>query len=93
MISYSKRTETKQKDRRKQEVLYKYGMRLRPAMPGAQPRGFVKFDESDSRYHNVIYYGDQLSEETMKAYELDYLGEEADEQATPCNSKGQTSTH
>lgn len=56
--------------------MYKYGMRLRPAMPGAQPRDFEKFDESDKRYWNVLYYKRQLTQEEMKAYDLDYLGEE-----------------
>lgn len=63
--------------------MYKYGMRLRPAMPGAQPRDFVKFTEPEEEkqtfkrhYWNILYYTRKLAQEEMKAYDLDYLGEE-----------------
>ena len=63
--------------------MYKYGMRLRPAMPGAQPRDFVKFTEPTEEkqtfkrhYWNILYYKRILTQEEMKAYDLDYLGEE-----------------
>lgn len=56
--------------------MYKYGMRLRPVGMGCQPKGFVKFDESDDRYWNVLYYNRELSQDEVNNYELDYLGEE-----------------
>lgn len=32
-------------------ILYKYGMKLRPVSPGAQPKNFIKFE--DGGYHLV----------------------------------------
>lgn len=55
-------------------MLHKYGMRLRGASPGAQPKDFKRFDESDSRYWNVLYYDRILTDEETYHYSLDYLG-------------------
>lgn len=54
--------------------MFKYGMRLRPVGIGCQPKGFVKFDESDRRYWNVLYYDRKLTEEEQRNFELDFLG-------------------
>lgn len=60
--------------------MYRYGMRLRGASIGAQPKGFIKFDESDNRYYNVLYYPERLCDEDVWHYSLDYLGECEDEE-------------
>ena len=59
-------------------TLYKYGMRLRGCSLGAQPRGFIKFDESDKKYWNVLYYDRQLDDKEVEHYSLDFLGTEND---------------
>ena len=58
--------------------LKKYGMRLRPAGPGCQPRGMVKFEDTNKTrtgYWSVIYYEEELTEKDMFIYSLDFLGE------------------
>lgn len=55
---------------------YAYGMRLRPASPGAQPKGLIDIKEGGKMYHNIITYSRILSEKEVRDYELDYLGEE-----------------
>ena len=59
--------------------LYKYGMRLRPYGIGCQPtQGFVCCADGavvdGHRYHNFIYYAENLSKEDVSNYELDYIG-------------------
>ena len=50
---------------------FKYYMDERPVSPGAQPRGFTRFDEADpgARY-GAIYYGHRLSKKEISDYEL-----------------------
>ena len=50
---------------------YKYYMNARPVSPGAQPRGFSRFDESDrgGRW-GAIYYPRELTKQEIKNYEL-----------------------
>ena len=55
---------------------YAYGMRLRPASPGAQPKGLIDIKEGGKKYYNIITYSRLLSEKEVRDYELDYLGEE-----------------
>lgn len=58
---------------------YLYGMRLRAAAPGAQPKGLDTWTEDVSgKYWSIIYYLRPLTEEECKAYDLDYLGREDD---------------
>lgn len=59
-------------------MYYLYGMRLRPAMPGAQPRHFEivtdRFlDLFCRKYYDIIAYQRRLSEEEIRDYELDFL--------------------
>lgn len=59
--------------------MYKYGMRLRGYSIGCQPIGVVKhrdFSSKENGYYSYIYYKDELTEEEIKRYDLDYLGEE-----------------
>jgi hypothetical protein len=60
--------------------LYKYGMRLRPAGIGAQPKDFERFEEPKQKYNrfywNILYYSRKLTDDEMKNYDLDYLGEQ-----------------
>lgn len=56
------------------KTLYRYGMRERPVDIGCQPNDFDHFDESDSRYWNVVYYDHKLSTEDADHYSMDYLG-------------------
>lgn len=53
--------------------LYAYGMRLRGFSPGCQPkRGFVTLLDS-SKYHDILLYDRQLTEQELRDYELDAL--------------------
>lgn len=54
--------------------LYKYGMRMRPAGLGCQPNGFIKI-LGDEHYYDVVIYNRRLTDEEIKRYEMDYLGE------------------
>lgn len=56
---------------------FMYGMRLRPFAPGCQPmKGLVVVEDDDTgKYWNILGYEKQLSDEDLKAFELDYLGE------------------
>ena len=58
-------------------MLYKYGMRLRGFSIGCQPMdGLVRReDDPTGRYHNILIYDRQLTEQELKDHELDYLGE------------------
>jgi hypothetical protein len=57
--------------------MYKYGMRLRGFSIGCQPMiGLVRReDDSTGRYHDVLVYDRQLTDQELEDYELDYLGE------------------
>ncbi len=57
--------------------LYIYGMRLRGCSPGAQPKkGLDSFTESaDPKYYDILYYSRKLTDEEVREYELDYLGQ------------------
>ena len=50
---------------------YKYYMNERPLSPGAQPRGFSRFDENDhgGRW-GAIYYPKELTAQEISRYEL-----------------------
>lgn len=60
------------------KIKYRYGMRLRGASPGAQPRAGLLEIEEDPRgkYHNILVYSRRLTVEELKQYELDYLWRE-----------------
>ena len=55
---------------------YKYGMRLRGFSIGCQPRkGFVeRQDDTEGKYHDIIIYNRELTEDELNKYELDRLG-------------------
>ena len=54
---------------------YYYGMRLRGFSPGAQPKGFIeRRDDPLERYHDILVYPRQLTEDELRDYELDFLG-------------------
>lgn len=59
----------------KNKRVYKYGMRLRGASPGAQPaEGLLEVnDDPLQEYHSILLYNRPLSPEEVKDYELDYL--------------------
>lgn len=59
---------------------YRYGMRLRGFSLGCQPKGVKKrLDDTTGKYHDIIEYDRQLTQQEIKEYELDFLGEEEDE--------------
>lgn len=52
-------------------------MRLRGFSPGAQPKGVVDvYNDPSGRYWCIIVYARKLTEQEVRDYELDYLGEE-----------------
>lgn len=56
--------------------VYRYGMRLRGFASGCQPMdGLLEWNDCDGDYYSILFYSRKLSEEEMKAYDLDYLGE------------------
>lgn len=59
---------------------YIYGMRLRGASPGAQPKeGLTEIQDGDGRYYNILAYERKLTSKERTDYELDYIGEYDDE--------------
>lgn len=60
-------------------MTYKYGMRLRPVGMGCQPSRWCKYEDADKTktgYWIFVWYNHKLSDEDLKAYDMDYLGEE-----------------
>ena len=57
--------------------MYRYGMRLRGFSIGCQPMtGLIRReDDPTGKYHDVLVYDRQLTDQELKGYELDYLGE------------------
>ena len=57
--------------------MFKYGMRLRGFSIGCQPmKGFYeRQDDPGRKYHDILIYERKLTDEELKDYELDFLGE------------------
>ena len=57
--------------------MYKYGMRLRGFAPLCQPKNGLLFvrDDPKGRYYDILLYNRKLTEQELREYELDYLGE------------------
>lgn len=54
-------------------------MRLRPLGMGCQPSRWCKAEDSDKAktgYWSFVWYNYKLSDEDLKAYDMDYLGTE-----------------
>lgn len=62
--------------------MYKYGMRLRGFSIGCQPsRGFMDaMPDTTGRYWDILFYSRKLTDEELKSYELDFLGEGSPEE-------------
>ena len=55
---------------------YLYGMRLRPAGPGAQPiKGLLRIAPGGGQYHDLLIYDRKLTDEELEEYELDYIND------------------
>ena len=55
---------------------YWYGMRLRGFSPGCQPMdGLDAVMEGNEKYHNILIYNRELTDEEIRDYELDRLEE------------------
>ena len=56
---------------------YKYGMRLRGFSLGCQPMEYLHdVRESDGNpYYSYLFYTEKLTEDQIRNFELDYLGE------------------
>jgi len=54
---------------------YQYGMRLRGFSIGCQPmKGLVSAEDDETgRYHSILTYNRELSEDEVRDYELDEL--------------------
>jgi hypothetical protein len=54
---------------------FRYGMRLRGFSIGCQPmKGFLRReDDVTGKYHDILVYGRQLTEQEIEDYELDAL--------------------
>lgn len=55
--------------------MFTYGMRLRGFAPGCQPMNGLKFriDDPSDEYYDLLVYDRELTDEELRAYELDYL--------------------
>lgn len=58
-------------------VMYKYGMRLRGFSIGCQPmKGIIEGkDDPSGKYWSILTYSRKLSDDELRNYELDYIGE------------------
>ena len=58
------------------EKIYCYGMRLRGFSIGCQPMdGFYeRTDDVTGKYHDVIWYTRELTDDECKHYSLDFIG-------------------
>ena len=56
---------------------YRYGMRLRGFSPGTFPKGgfLRREDDPTGKYWDILVYDVALTDEVIKAYELDELTE------------------
>lgn len=56
-------------------MTYTYGMRLRGFSPGCQPMKGLRdrLDDTTGRYHDILVYERKLTDEELRAYELDFL--------------------
>ena len=55
-------------------VEYLYGMRLRPAGPGAQPmKGLLRIAPGGGQYYDLLIYDRPLTEQELSDYELDFI--------------------
>jgi hypothetical protein len=52
---------------------FKYGMRLRGFSIGCQPMNGLLRREDSTKYHDILVYDRQLTEQEIKDYELDAL--------------------
>ncbi len=57
--------------------MFKYGMRLRGFSIGCQPKeGFYdRQDDISGKYYDILVYSRKLTDEEVRDYELDFLGE------------------
>ena len=58
--------------------MYKYGMRIRGFSIGCQPMdGFIeRQDDTSGKYHDILAYDRELTEEETRHYSLDLIGED-----------------
>ena len=59
-------------------MIYRYGMRLRGFSLGCQPmKGLIeRQDDPTGRYHDILIYDRELTEQEVRNYELDKLNKE-----------------
>jgi hypothetical protein len=56
--------------------LYQYGMRLRGCSPGAQPKDFYYYADTDKAttgYWSMVYYTRELTPEEIERYSLVFI--------------------
>lgn len=56
--------------------MYKYGMRLRPAGIGCQPKGFIDIEDvnkNETGYWSIVEYDRKLTEEELKHYSMELI--------------------
>ena len=55
-------------------MIFKYGMKYRPAGPGSQPRDLYSIEEDpNGKYYNIITYRRELTPEEVANYELENI--------------------
>ena len=70
--------------------MYKYGMRLRPAGIGCQPKGFIDIEDvnkNETGYWSIVEYDRKLTKEEMNHYSMELINERNDKDMSKVETK------
>lgn len=70
--------------------MYKYGMKLRPAGIGCQPKGFIDIEDvnkNETGYWSIVEYDRKLTEEETKHYSMELIEERNDKSMSKVETK------
>lgn len=74
MIEDTKPLKYEKRQKAESKKYYHYGMRLRGCSIGAQPDGFIKrYDDESKMYHDVLVYDRPLTDNEILHYDLDLI--------------------
>lgn len=70
--------------------MYKYGMKLRPAGIGCQPKGFINLEDvnkNETGYWSIVEYDRKLTTEELKHYSMELIEERNDKSMSKVETK------
>lgn len=70
--------------------MYKYGMKLRPAGIGCQPKGFIDIEDvnkNETGYWSIVEYDRKLTEEELNHYSMELIKERNDKDMSKVETK------